>query len=213
MGSAQTRHHELAPCAARLAYRRPDRDDERHLPRHTYGVFGTPRLVRVARSDGTYLNLEFRQPWGIFDNSAGDPVVNGVPHPIAPATTSIVQSKFVDATPGNAQTPTRHLLLRPDGGGSDHRSLDHDGIGRAERRLGLDPDARWRRQAAAGQARHRSPRRRPRPCSSAGPQRATTSVSPATASTVARPRSPRSPAFRTSTRPSPPTTPCNWSRA
>ena len=65
---------------------------------------GTPRLVRVARSDGTYLNLEFRQPWGtMFDNfSAGDPVVNGVSIRIAPATTSIVQSKLVDANPSTS---------------------------------------------------------------------------------------------------------------
>jgi chitodextrinase len=64
---------------------------------------GTPRMLRVARGDGTYLNLEFRQPWGIFDNfGAGDPVVNGVSIRIAPATTSIVQSKLVDANPGTS---------------------------------------------------------------------------------------------------------------
>jgi chitodextrinase len=62
---------------------------------------GAPRLLRVARNDGTYLNLELRQPWGtLFDNfSAADPVVNGVSIRIAPATTSIVQSKLVDANP------------------------------------------------------------------------------------------------------------------
>ena len=67
-------------------------------------ISGTPRLVRVARSDGTYLNLEFRQPWGtMFDNfSASDPVVNGVSIRIAPATTSIVQSKLVDANPSTS---------------------------------------------------------------------------------------------------------------
>ena len=64
---------------------------------------GTPRMLRVARSDGTFLNLEFRQPWGVFDNfSAGDPVVNGVSIRIAPSTSSIVQSKLVDANPSTA---------------------------------------------------------------------------------------------------------------
>jgi chitodextrinase len=60
-------------------------------------------MLRVARSDGTYLNLEFRQPWGIFDNfSSGDPAVNGVSIRIAPALSSIVQSKLVDANPGTS---------------------------------------------------------------------------------------------------------------
>ncbi len=64
---------------------------------------GTPRLLRVARGDGTYLNLEFRQPWGVFDNfSASDPVVNGVSIRIAPSTSSIVQSQLVDTNPSTA---------------------------------------------------------------------------------------------------------------
>lgn len=61
---------------------------------------GTPRLLRVARGDGTYLNLELRKPWGTFDSfSTSDPAVNGVTIRIAPNTTSIVQSKLVDANP------------------------------------------------------------------------------------------------------------------
>ena len=64
---------------------------------------GTPRLVRVPRGNGTYLNLEFRQPTGIFDNfSAGDPVVNGVSVRLAPSTSTIVQSQLIDGTPGSA---------------------------------------------------------------------------------------------------------------
>lgn len=64
---------------------------------------GMPRLLRVARGDGTYLNLEFRQPWGIFDNFVpSDPAVNGVLIRIAPAATSIVQSKLVDANPATS---------------------------------------------------------------------------------------------------------------
>ncbi len=67
-------------------------------------VTGTaPRLVRVPRGDGTYLNLEFRQPSGIFDNfSTSDAAVTGVSVRIAPETSSLVQSKLVDATPGSA---------------------------------------------------------------------------------------------------------------
>jgi chitodextrinase len=101
MGAAQTRHH-VNWHRAQLGWLP---DVQTVTASGTYLVTpaelsGTPRLVRVARSDGTYLNLEFRQPWGIFDNfSAGDPVVNGVSIRIAPATSTIVQSKLVDSNP------------------------------------------------------------------------------------------------------------------
>jgi chitodextrinase len=104
MGAAQTRHH-VNWHRAQLGWLP---DVQTVTTSGTYLVTpaelsGTPRLVRVARNDDTYLNLEFRQPWGIFDNfSAGDPVVNGVSIRIAPATTSIVQSKLVDANPSTA---------------------------------------------------------------------------------------------------------------
>ena len=59
-----------------------------------------PRMLRVSRGDGTYLNLELRRPWGIFDDFASsDPVVNGVSVRIAPELSSLVQSKLVDANP------------------------------------------------------------------------------------------------------------------
>jgi chitodextrinase len=59
-----------------------------------------PRLLRVARGDGTYLNLEFRQPAATFDTfGASDPAVTGVSVRIAPDVNSIVQSKLVDANP------------------------------------------------------------------------------------------------------------------
>ncbi len=102
MGAAQTRHH-VNWHRAQLGWLP---DVQTVTASGTYLVApaelsGTPRLVRVARSDGTYLNLEFRQPWGtVFDNfAAGDPVVNGVSIRIAPATSTIVQSKLVDANP------------------------------------------------------------------------------------------------------------------
>ena len=118
-------------------------------------ISGTPRLVRVARSDGTYLNLEFRQPWGtLFDNfSASDPVVNGVSIRIAPATTSIVQSKLVDANPSTSTFSDAALgvgktVVDPLTG----VSITTLSVG-PDRRVGLDPDAGRRRHAGADRAR------------------------------------------------------------
>ena len=105
MGGAQTRHH-VNWHRAQLGWLP---DVQTVTASGTYLLApaefsGTPRLVRVARGDGTYLNLEFRQPWGtLFDNfSTSDPVVNGVSIRIAPATSSIVQSKLVDANPSTS---------------------------------------------------------------------------------------------------------------
>jgi hypothetical protein len=104
MGSAQTRHHVNWHRAQMSWFA----DTQTATTTGSYlltaaELTGTPRMLRVARGDGTYLNLEFRQPWGIFDNfGAGDPVVNGVSIRIAPATTSIVQSKLVDANPATS---------------------------------------------------------------------------------------------------------------
>ncbi|HYI75245.1 MAG TPA: hypothetical protein VEW90_08235 [Gaiellaceae bacterium] len=101
MGSASTRHH-VNWHRAQLGWM-PDVQTVTTSGSYLVApaeLAGSPRLVRVARGDGTYLNLEFRQPWGIFDDfAANDPVVNGVSVRIAPATSSIVQSKLVDATP------------------------------------------------------------------------------------------------------------------
>jgi chitodextrinase len=104
MGSASTRHH--------VNWHRAQLGWATDVQTVTTGgsyllnpaeLTGTPRTLRVARTDGTYLNLEFRQPWGTFDNfSVSDPVVNGVSVRIAPATTSIVQSKLVDANPSTS---------------------------------------------------------------------------------------------------------------
>jgi chitodextrinase len=61
------------------------------------------RLLRIARSDGTYYQLEFRQPTGIFDNfSPSDPAVTGVTIRIAPAPSTIIQSQLLDTTPDTA---------------------------------------------------------------------------------------------------------------
>ncbi len=104
MGTAQTRHHNNWH-RTQLGW---FTDTQTVTTSGTYlltpaELTGTPHMLRVARGDGTYLNLEFRQPWGIFDNfSAGDPAVNGVSVRIAPSTTSLVQSKLVDANPSTA---------------------------------------------------------------------------------------------------------------
>jgi chitodextrinase len=59
-----------------------------------------PGLLRVPRGDGTFLNLELRQPFGSFDGFAtSDPAVTGVSVRIAPDVGTIVQSKLVDANP------------------------------------------------------------------------------------------------------------------
>ena len=104
MGSASARHHNNWH-RAQLGW----------LPAQTVTTSGiyslapaelsttTPRLLRVARGDGTYLNLEFRQPSASFDTfSSGDPVVNGVSIRIAPDLSSLVQSKLLDANPATA---------------------------------------------------------------------------------------------------------------
>ena len=105
MGAAPTRHHNNWH-RAQLGW----------LPAQTItapGIYSlapaelataSPRLLRVARGDGTYLNLEFRQPTENFDNfSASDPAVTGVSARIAPDLSSLVQSKLIDANPA---TPT-----------------------------------------------------------------------------------------------------------
>ena len=62
-----------------------------------------PRLLRIPRGDGTFLNLELRQPGGTFETfSSASAVANGVSVRIAPELTSLVQSQLLDATPGTA---------------------------------------------------------------------------------------------------------------
>ena len=61
----------------------------------------SPKLLRIARGDGTYLNLEYRQPSASFDDFAStDAAVTGVSVRIAPDASTIVQSQLIDASPG-----------------------------------------------------------------------------------------------------------------
>ncbi len=73
---------------------------------------GQPRLLRVARRDGTYLYFEFRQPHGAFDNFAQSAaVVHGVTIRLAPDLSSRVQSKLLDTTPSTATFSDAPLAL------------------------------------------------------------------------------------------------------
>ena len=70
---------------------------------YTVGVVSqaasVPKIVRVARGDGTFYYLEFRQPFGAFDNFATtNSAVNGVLLRIATDRTNTI-GKLLDATP------------------------------------------------------------------------------------------------------------------
>ena len=75
-----------------------------------------PKIVRVARGDGNFYYLEFRQPFGSFDNfAAGDSAVNGVLMRVAPDQSNVrpllldgnpATATFIDAAFGAGQTFT-----------------------------------------------------------------------------------------------------------
>ena len=61
---------------------------------------GVPRVLRVLRPSGNYYYLEFRQPYGRYDNfSTSAAVVNGVSIRIAPGVGSLAFSKLIDTVP------------------------------------------------------------------------------------------------------------------
>ena len=63
---------------------------------------GKPRIMRVPRNSSEYYYLEYRRPYGVFDNySSTAAVVNGVLIRIAPAA-SRVQSKLLDMNPATS---------------------------------------------------------------------------------------------------------------
>ena len=75
-----------------------------------------PKIVRVARGDGNFYYLEFRQPFGSFDNfAAGDSAVKGVLMRVAPDQSNVrpllpdgnpSTTTFLDAAFGAGQTFT-----------------------------------------------------------------------------------------------------------
>ena len=79
----------------------------------SHGV-SVPKIVRVARGDGNFYYLEFRQPFGSFDNFAvGDSAVNGVLMRVAPDQSNVrpllldgnpATTTFLDAAFGAGQT-------------------------------------------------------------------------------------------------------------
>ena len=106
MGSASTRHHNNWH-RAQLGWLT---DTQTVSSSGIYSLApaelagSSPKLLRVARGDGTYLNLEFRQPVATFDDfPSTDPVVTGVSVRLAPDFATIVQSQLID---GNPATPT-----------------------------------------------------------------------------------------------------------
>ena len=120
-----------------------------------------PKIVRVARGDGNFYYLEFRQPFGSFDNFAvGDSAVNGVLVRVAPDRTNV-----------------RPLPARRAPGDDDLRSMRRSGPARHSRIRRAGSRSGWSRcrraeqsstcRSVAGRARrrrrHRVPRQRRRP--------------------------------------------------
>ena len=63
---------------------------------------GAPRLLRVARGDGNYFYLDFRQPYGFDAFGAADPAVTGVTIRLAPDSATLTQSLLLDTTPATS---------------------------------------------------------------------------------------------------------------
>ena len=105
MGSASTYHHDNWH-RAQLGWLAPTTVTSSGTftlaPAESFST-AVPRLLRIARGNGTFLNLEFRQPGGTFETfSASSAVATGVSVRIAPELTSLVQSQLLDATPGTS---------------------------------------------------------------------------------------------------------------
>jgi Gametolysin peptidase M11 len=105
MGSASTYHHDNWQRAQLgwMSMQTVSTGGTYSLAPAETSSTGVPRLLRIARGDGTYLNLEFRRPGGTFETfSSSSAVANGVSIRIAPETSSLVQSKLLDATPATS---------------------------------------------------------------------------------------------------------------
>lgn len=104
MGGAATRHH-VNWHRTQLGWA-PDVQTATTSGSYTLAAAastGTPRLLRVSRGDGTFLNLEYRRPKTPFEDFLADePAVNGVSIRIARDTSWLEQSKLVDTTPATA---------------------------------------------------------------------------------------------------------------
>ncbi|HEY3335038.1 MAG TPA: zinc-dependent metalloprotease family protein [Candidatus Limnocylindrales bacterium] len=90
-------------------------------PGNTYTISpylgsGPVKLVRIPRGDGTYFDLDFRTPYGNFDNfAAGSPATVGVTIRLAVGTASPTSSPkatdLIDTTPGTTDLKDAPLLV------------------------------------------------------------------------------------------------------
>jgi chitodextrinase len=72
---------------------------------------GTPRIVRIARPSGDFYYLEFRQPFGLYDNfTATAAAVNGVMVRVAPDVKRL-QSRLLDMNPSTTTFSDAALLV------------------------------------------------------------------------------------------------------
>jgi chitodextrinase len=105
MGAASTRHTHNQQLASMGWITGSGLQTITTAGSYTFGAAenagATPRAVRIARGNGTWLYLELRVPFGAsFDNfSASDPAVTGVSLRISNDWTTIVQSQLLDTTP------------------------------------------------------------------------------------------------------------------
>ena len=72
---------------------------------------GSPHLLRIARGDGKYFYLEYRQPFGFDSFSLSDPAVNGVTIRLAPDFNVLSQSLLIDTIPSTSSFSDAPLAI------------------------------------------------------------------------------------------------------
>ena len=107
-------------------------------PGNTYTIApwlgsGPVKLVRIPRGDGTFFDLDFRTPYGNFDNfTAGSPATVGVTIRLAVGTASPTSSpkdtNLIDTTPVDERPQGRPAPRREDAQGSGVRHLVQDAV-------------------------------------------------------------------------------------
>lgn len=125
-------------------------------PGNTYTIApylgsGPVKLVRVPRGDGTFLDLDFRTPYGNFDNfTAGSPAVVGVTIRLAVGTASPTSSPkgtdLIDTTPSTTDLKDAPLLvgktLKDPVSGLSFTTLSSDSTGvKVQVKEGVSPGA------------------------------------------------------------------------
>jgi len=125
-------------------------------PGNTYTIAphlgsGATKLVRVPRGDGTYLDLDLRTPYGVFDNFAtGSPATVGVTIRLAVGSASPTSSPkgtdLIDTTPSTTDLKDAPLLvgrtLTDPVSGLSIKTLSSDSSGvKVQVREGIAPSA------------------------------------------------------------------------